>query len=388
MIEKLDYSRCTICQACSNICPKDCIDVKFLKEEFYYPVIDKENCINCGACEKVCPVLNPLELYQPLKKAYAGINKNSNERLKSSSGGLFTVLANCILEENGVVCGAAFDKGFQVNHKIIDNKADLAKLRGSKYVQSNTKYIFKEIKKYLKINKKVLFTGCPCQVAGLKKFLGKGYQNLFTVDFICHGIPSQNTFDRYIKFLQNVYKSKIIEFLFRDKTKGWHTSSVKVTFENGKVYTKFITEDMYMRGFLNNLYCKQSCYNCLFRNHKSGSDITLADYWGAEIEEREMDDNKGLSLIIINSIKGEMLKDNIKKMSILKLTKYDNAIKYNQSIIISSPVSIDRNKFLNLSEQDKYDDIFIKLCKEKNSKVLIRKSRQFLGKIKRLIIYK
>ncbi|WP_270305314.1 Coenzyme F420 hydrogenase/dehydrogenase, beta subunit C-terminal domain [Terrisporobacter petrolearius] len=388
MIEKLNYSRCTICQACSNICPKDCIDAKFLKEEFYYPVIDKENCINCGACEKVCPVLNPLELYQPLKKAYAGINKNSSERLKSSSGGLFTGLANCILEENGIVCGAAFDEKFQVSHKIIDNKVDLVKLRGSKYVQSNTKYIFREIKEYLKLNKKVLFTGCPCQVAGLKKFLGKDYQNLFTIDFICHGIPSQNTFDRYIKFLQNVYKSKVIEFLFRDKTKGWHTSSVKVTFENGKIYTKFITEDMYMRGFLNNLYCKQSCHNCLFRNHKSGSDITLADYWGAEVEEREMDDNKGLSLIIINSTKGEMLKDNIKKTSILKLTKYDNAIKYNQSIIKSSPVSINRNKFLNLSEQEKYDDIFRKLCKEKNSKVLIRKSRQFLGKIKRLIIYK
>ena len=388
MIEKLDYSKCTICQACTNICPKECIEVKYLKEEFYYPVIDKKKCINCGACERVCPVLNPLEIGKTLKKAYAGININENERLKSSSGGIFTSLANVILDENGIVCGAAFDKNFKVNHIAIDNKEELSKLRGSKYVQSNTNYVFKEVRKQLIKEKKVLFSGCPCQIAGLKKFLGKDYENLYTVDFICHGIPSQNTFDRYIEFVEKRYKSKVIEFFFRDKSKGWHTSSVKVTFENGKKYSKFITEDMYMRGFLNNIYCKQSCHNCKFRNHRSGSDITLADYWGAEVEECDIDDNKGLSLVIVISIKGELLKKSIEKTSLLKPTSYENAIKYNQSLIKSSPVSDDRCKFIKLAELNQYDKIFKQLCKEKYNKVFVRKVRKILGKIKRLIICK
>ena len=272
--------------------------------------------------------------------------------------------------------------------KVRNNKEELSKLRGSKYVQSNTNYVFKEVRKQLIKEKKVLFSGCPCQIAGLKKFLGKDYENLYTVDFICHGIPSQNTFDRYIEFVEKRYKSKVIEFFFRDKSKGWHTSSVKVTFENGKKYSKFITEDMYMRGFLNNIYCKQSCHNCKFRNHRSGSDITLADYWGAEVEECDIDDNKGLSLVIVNSIKGELLKKSIEKTSLLKPTSYENAIKYNQSLIKSSPVSDDRCKFIKLAELNQYDKIFKQLCKEKYNKVFVRKVRKILGKIKRLIICK
>lgn len=386
MIDKLNYKRCTICQACVNICPKKCIKLDSFKEEFNYPIIDKEICIKCGACEKTCPVLNPLDSYKPLKKAYAGININIEERSKSLSGGIFTTLAKTIIEDKGVVCGAAFGVGFQVNHIIIEDEEGLEKLRGSKYVQSDTNNVFKEIRNKLIKGKKVLFSGCPCQVGGLKKFLGKDYENLYTVDFICHGIPSQNIFNKYIEFLENKYKSKVAEFLFRDKTKGWHASSVKVKFKNGKEYTKVITEDMYMRGFLGNVYLKSACYNCEFRNFKSRSDVTLGDFWGAEVEKKEIDDNKGISAIIINTEKGIELKDRIKSNNILKLTDYSKILKYNKALEISFEPSYKRKEFLRLADLKEYDKIFLRICKEKNTSKIIRINRRILGKVKQLII--
>ena len=386
MNDKLNYKKCTLCQACVNICPKKCITLELFNEEFNYPVIDKEKCINCDLCENVCPVLNPIEEVKPLKLIYAAMNLNEKERINSSSGGVFTSLANNIIENGGVVCGAAFNKNFYVNHIIIDNKEELRKLRGSKYVQSNTNGVFIEIKKQLLHNKQVLFSGCPCQVAGLKKFLGKEYDKLYTVDFICHGIPSQNTFNKYIELLQEKYKSNIIEFLFRDKTKGWHTFSVKVKFENGKEYINFATEDMYMRGFLTNIYCKPSCHSCEFRNFRSGSDITLADYWGSEIEEKNIDDNKGLSIVIVNSNKGKILKQNIENNVFFKDTDYNRAIQHNQSLLKSSPVNINREKFLTMAQSNRYHRGFNKFCKEKYHMIVMRKLRRRLGKIKNSIL--
>lgn len=388
MIDKLDYKRCTICQACINICPKDCISLSYRKDDFDYPTIDKKQCINCKLCEKSCPVLNPLEKNKPLKEIYAGINLDEHIRLNSSSGGIFTSLAKIILKYDGYISGAIFDDNFQVKHIITNNEEELKKLRGSKYVQSNTYNIYKSIKEKLKENKKVLFTGCPCQVGGLKKYLGKDYENLYTIDFICHGITSQNTFNGYKSLLEQRYKSKIVEFLFREKSKGWHTSSVKVSFDNGKIYTKPITEDEYMRGFLNNLYSKPACHDCDFRNFKSTSDITLADYWGAEVEEKEIDDNKGLSIILVNSQKGKELKDKIKSDIYLKNIDFDRAIKYNQSLIKSSRQSEFRDKFFILSDKDGYEKAFIKLCREKVYKKIVREVHLALGRIKRFIISK
>ncbi|XZJ60896.1 Coenzyme F420 hydrogenase/dehydrogenase, beta subunit C-terminal domain [Clostridium perfringens] len=386
MINKLKYERCTICQACINICPKECIKLDFFKEEFNYPIINKIKCIDCGACYKVCPVLNPLDSFNSLKVSYAGMNKNEEERIKSSSGGIFTSLAKIILEGNGAVCGAAFDNEFKVNHIIIEDENELGKLRGSKYVQSNINNIFKEIKVKLVNGSKVLFSGCPCQVAGLKKFLGKDYKNLYTLDFICHGIPSQNIFNNYIKLIEKKYKSCVTEFSFRDKTKGWHMSSIKVKFKNGNEYTKPIIEDMYMRGFLLNVYLKPSCYNCEFRNFKSGSDITLGDFWGAEVEEKEFDDDKGLSAIIINTKKGIDLKNKIESKVFLKKINYNTILKYNKAIETSFEPSPKRDRFLKLANLGDYQKIFIRLCREKKIYKFIKLNRKILRKIKSLII--
>lgn len=337
MIEKLDYKRCTVCQACINICPRDCISLNYRKDDFDYPIIDKNECISCGLCEKLCPVLNPLDEIEPLKEIYAGINLDESIRLSSSSGGIFTSLAKIILKDGGYISGAIFDDKFQVKHVLTNNEESLKKIRGSKYVQSNTYNIYKSIKEKLKENKEVLFCGCPCQVGGLKKYLGKEFKNLYTIDFICHGITSQKTFNGYKTLLENKYKSEIIEFLFREKSKGWHTSSVRVSFKNGELYTKPITEDEYMRGFLNSIYSKPACYHCEFRNFKSRSDITLADFWGAEVELKELDDNKGISIVLVNSLKGRKLIDKIKNNNLIKAVAFDKAIKYNQSLIKSPP---------------------------------------------------
>lgn len=386
MIDKLDYKRCTICQACINICPKNCITLDSFKDGFNYPVIDKESCINCNACEKNCPVLNPLQSVKPLKQAYAGMNTNEEERIKSSSGGVFSTLAKYILNHNGIVCGAAFDEQFQVKHIIIDDENELKKIRGSKYVQSNINDIFNKIKVQLIEGKNVLFTGCPCQVGGLKKYLSKEYDNLYTMDFICHGIPSQNIFNKYIEQLEIKHKSKVVEFFFRDKGKGWHTSSIKAKFENGKEYTKFITEDMYMRGYFGNIYLKPACYNCEFRNFKSGSDITLGDFWGAEIEEKEIDDNKGLCAVIVNTSKGIMLKDSINDSNIFKVVDYNKILKYNKGLEQSFEASSKRSEFLKLIDKGDYNRIFKKLCKEKSVNRFIRLVRYNLGEIQRFVI--
>lgn len=386
MIDKLDYKRCTICQVCINICPKNCITLDSFKDGFNYPVIDKNICIDCKACEKTCPVLNPLNSRKSLKQCYAGMNTNEEERVKSSSGGVFSTLAKYIMNNNGVVCGAAFDKEFQVNHILIENENELIKLRGSKYIQSNTKDVFNKVKKQLTTGKTVLFSGCPCQVGGLKKYLGKEYENLYTIDFICHGIPSQNIFNKYLEILEKKYKSKVVQFFFRDKSKGWHTSSIKAKFENGKEYTKFITDDMYMRGYFGNIYLKSACYNCEFRNFKSESDITLGDFWGAEVEEKEIDDNKGLCAVVVNTSKGVILKNNINDSNIFKAVDYNKIVKYNKALEISFKYSTKRNDFLKLVRTEDYNNIFKKLCKEKNTHKFVRVMRYKLGKIKQFIL--
>ena len=386
MINKVGQNNCTICQACKNICPKEAIKLEKNIHEYSYPIIDMNLCINCGKCEKACPVLKPLEGEKKLKKLYSAKNINEDIRENSSSGGVFTALAEEIISKSGVVYGAAFDEDFKVRHIGVEDKEGLKKLRGSKYIQSNMNNSYIKIKKNLLLGKQVLFSGCPCQVAGLKRFLEKEYENLFTVDFICHGIPSQKIFDEYIKILEEMFNSKLKSFEFRNKEKGWHNSSVRAVFQNGKIYTRFITEDMYMRGFLTSIYLKESCYNCQFREFKSGSDITLADFWGAELEAKDIDDNKGLSVIIVNRNKGKLLLDRIKKSICIREENFEKVIRYNQSLLYSSKPNINREKFYSAVERLGYKKAFYKYCKEDSITKLKRVTRGKLGAAKRKIL--
>ena len=386
MINKLEYNQCTICQACINVCPSKCISVKDKKYDFFYPSIDLDKCIKCNLCEKVCPVINPIETPCLNIKAYAALNLDNSIRKESSSGGVFSALAASVIANDGVVSGVSFDNNFNVRHITVDRLSDLKLLRGSKYVQSDVGLIFSKIKAELDNNKKVLFSGCPCQIAGLKSFLRKKYDNLYTVDFICHGIPSSITFKEYCNILSKKNKSTIVSFKFRDKIKGWHSSSVKVEFANNKIYSKCITEDPYMRGFLGNIYLKSSCHECKFRNFKSGSDITLADFWGAEVVQKDIDDNKGLSAIIVNSKMGEELLSQVRENIHLKEVDIEDIIKYNRSLIESSPPSNHRQLFFDIAYKDGYEEAFNKVCKEKYNVRFVRVLRNNLGKVKRGIL--
>ncbi|GHU81158.1 F420H(2):quinone oxidoreductase [Clostridia bacterium] len=385
MIDKLDYSKCTLCASCLNGCPHNCIAFNKEKDSFLYPQIDYSKCTGCGLCEKKCPVLTPSAQRGVYKNVYAVINKDEEVRLKSSSGGVFSAIAEYILTKGGVVFGAAFDENFQVKHISVRKSADLHKIRGSKYVQSDIGKTYTEVKKLLIEGRLVLFSGCPCQVQALKQYLDKPYENLYTVDFICHGIGSQITFDNYLLSLESEYKSKAKVFSFRDKINGWHLFSVKVEFENGKTFTRPCVYDTYMRGYFEYIFLKKACHDCPAKDFKSGSDVTMADYWGANVVEKKLDDDKGLSLCIVNTQKGEKLLKSI-DTNILKWdTDYSKAISYNKSLLQSFPPSAKRKQFFDLISSVGYTKAFDRVCKEKKMIVYKRIVRKRLGFIKKIL---
>lgn len=317
MIEIKDKKNCTSCFACYNICPKNAIIMKEDKEGFKYPKIDKSKCVNCGLCDKVCPIINrksETNKNNKRPKIIAAWSKDNNIRLDSTSGGVFSEIAKKIYNEGGYVCGAIYNKEWLVEHYISNDIKDLERLRSSKYLQSDVNDIFRQIKKLLEENKKVLICGSPCQIVGLYNFLGKDYENLYTLDFICRGMNSPKIFKGYIQSLEDRYKSKVVNIKFKHKIHGWHNFSTKIDFENGKTYIGGRYEDSYMIGYLKyNAFMRPSCYDCQFKELPRRGDITLADFWGIEKINPKLDQNKGTSMILINSQKGEELFDNIKE---------------------------------------------------------------------------
>lgn len=219
MISIDDKSRCCGCSACMNICPNNAIKMKIDNKGFKYPIVDDEKCVNCGLCDKVCPYNNEYTKKEIYNKsvAYGGWNNNDEIRKNSTSGGIFSAISKYVLDNNGLICGAIYDDNLKVIHEIVDNIENLKKINGSKYVQSDMKDNFKKIKKYLEDGKLVLFSGTPCQVSGLNSFLGKEYENLYTCDIVCHGVPSPKVFEKYKKELEKAKNSEIININFRDK---------------------------------------------------------------------------------------------------------------------------------------------------------------------------
>ena len=313
MIQIKKLKDCCGCTACKNICPTKCIEMIRDDEGFYYPHIDSTRCINCSLCEKVCPIINSSKKGDNILKSYAGYITNEEIRLKSSSGGIFSSLAEYVLSNYGVVYGAAFNKDFLVEHIRIDNIADLDKLRGSKYVQSQKKDIFIKVRDDLKNNVLVLFSGTACEISGLKAFLQKDYINLITVDVLCHGVPSEKVWELYL----NEYTDEIKYINFRDKTDGWKAFDMKVLLNNKLIIINH-DKDKFMRFFLSNICLRPSCYDCKFKNLNRDSDITIGDAWGIENYLPNLDDDKGTSVIIVHSSKGELLLENIQNNLILQ----------------------------------------------------------------------
>ena len=357
MIEIKEKKDCCGCSACVQRCPKSCISLKEDNEGFLYPIVDKDICIDCGLCEKVCPVLHQGKGRKPLK-VYAAKNYDEEIRKQSSSGGIFTLLAEKVIQEGGVVFGARFDENWEVKHDYTETMEGLTVFRGSKYVQSRVEDSYRKAERFLKQGKKVLFSGTPCQIAGLKRFLHKEYENLLTVDFVCHGVPSPKVWKQYLKETiarmcdKNMVSTDSIEnfrvesISFRDKSHGWKKYSfvlkLSVMSRSGVSNTVSLCEQFpqntFMKGFLADLYLRPSCYACAAKCGKSGSDITIGDLWGAPSIIDTEDDDRGTSLILVNK-NILLLGDNVLWV---KQIKYQDALDYNPSLELS--VNIPRNR--------------------------------------------
>lgn len=332
MIEIKDKKGCCGCTACQQICPKRCITMQPDDEGFLYPAVDINACIDCGMCEKVCPELNRNIKTKPLA-TYAAINPDLHVRMKSSSGGIFSMLAEETIEDGGVAYGAAFDRDWSVRHIKVESSEVLASLRGSKYLQSNLGDIFKDIRTELNSGRRVLFSGTPCQISGLKKFLRKDYPNLTTVDFVCHGVPSPTVWHSYLKESSQNQIAAITDISFRDKKNGWKNYEVSIESKKGDnktINSETFNRNPYIQAFLANLTLRPSCYDCPVKGCSSRSDITLGDFWGIEHIDPSVDDDRGVSLVMVNTSKGNEL---IQRLGIeLKDEEYDLAVRYNPSI--------------------------------------------------------
>ena len=316
---------CCGCEACAQRCAHNAISMKRDKEGFFYPIIDTNICTNCGLCEKVCPTISQKEQTTPII-TYAAKNIDETIRLKSSSGGIFTLLATSIINSGGVVFGAKFNEQWDVVHDFVETIVDLEKFRGSKYVQSEICNAYIKVEKFLKQDRKVLFSGTPCQIAGLKRFLIKDYQNLICIDIICHGVPSPMVWQ---KFKTQFDLSRTSSFSFRDKSNSWKRYEIVATKNQKEIIRETVGQNLYMKIFLSDLCLRPSCANCPAKSGKSQSDITIADYWGIENIHPEFDDDKGCNLVLINSEKGLNF---FNKLECDKIeSNFNTAIKYNPS---------------------------------------------------------
>lgn len=385
MIDITKKSDCCGCYGCVNICPKQCIDMNIDNEGFWYPKVNKDLCIDCNLCEKVCPVIQNVDKKEFDTVAYACKNKNEKIRLSSSSGGVFTNICEYVINNGGVVFGAAFNEDFEVEHMEANTIEECEKFRGSKYVQSKIGETYKNAKKYLDDGRIVLFSGTQCQIKGLNLFLRKKYDNLISADIVCHGVPSPLVFNIHKENIKKSYCSEIKNIGFRDKSKGWKKFSYITDFENGEKYSKLLNEDKYMIGFLKDLYLRPSCYNCEAKDFKCSSDISLADYWGVENKHTEFDDDKGISLVLVNSKKGQDIFNRLSENMEVIITDLDYAIDHNPCIVRPVMHNKNREKFFNELNKTNLNELIEKYTKVSMSKKVVLKVRYIFGRIKRKI---
>ena len=350
MINISDKHNCCGCSACSSICPKHCITMQADNEGFLYPKVNETDCIDCGLCEKVCHELHPFDEKMPLK-AYAVMNRDERIRMKSSSGGVFYQLAKKTIDNGGVVFGARFDEKWQVVIDYAEEMKGVEDFMGSKYVQARMGSAYTDAKRFLTEGRLVLFTGTPCQIAGLHHFLRKDYENLVTVDFICHGTPSPKVWERYLE--ETVQAGKRLSCVeFRNKQKGWKQFSFHLVYNQAHDSVSLIapfSENVYMQGFLSDLILRPSCYACKAKAGRSHSDMTIADFWGIDQVNSSMDDDKGTSLVLLNSPKGADFMD-LEQMNCAETSYYD-AVAHNTSHRVSVAPHAKRAKFFRLLDK-------------------------------------
>ncbi|MCM1538732.1 MAG: SDR family NAD(P)-dependent oxidoreductase [bacterium] len=365
----LDKKMCTGCSACNLVCPAKAITMQENREGFLNPVIDNSKCVYCGLCVKKCVSENTSYKNNSQPKCYA-VQADDEIRKMSSSGGMFTVAANYIIDKGGYVCGAAYKDNFRVEHIIVDNKNDLYKLRGSKYMQSNSEKIYEQVKDLLGEDKTVLFTGLPCQVAGMYSYLGKDYDNFYTIDLVCHGITSSKVFEKYHKDVLDNRPLQRLEFKAKEPW-GWH-AGLNAYFTDGTKYSVPCESDPYFIAYLNSVSKNITCGSCTVNRLPRQGDLTMGDFWGIE-HDSEMNDKKGTSLVLINNEKAQRFFDDLKQsMKEVKEEPLQMALNGNHSIEL--PYSLNKNRNLFFEKFDELD--FSSLINACMSDILYRQQRK------------
>lgn len=339
-------NKCYGCRSCEQICPQNSICMKPSKEGFIYPVVDENTCIHCGLCLKACPVKQvKMHRNQPYS-LYAFKNKNHEEIMRSASGGAADVAASVVLRQNGVVYGAAYDDNFVVKHiEVTDNSAK-ERLQSSKYVQSDINDCYSKAKAMLNDGRKVLFIGTPCQIAGLYAFLGREDKNLYTMDLICHGVPSPKFFEKYLIYQRSEMKGNIMYYNFRSKDKrGWGTQYLIKT--KTKTKTKTLSLDRYGKHFMNGDCYRESCYQCPYANMDRVGDITIGDFWGIAKSHPEFNSSKGVSSVFINSEKGMCLFEQMKCYAEIEEATLEEGMVKQHNLVRPSDRPIARDFFYN-----------------------------------------
>ena len=336
-----------------------------------YPAVDENSCINCGLCEKVCPVIKPKEKEKCDTDAFAAYCKDKTIRRESSSGGIFSLVATVILNKGGVVYGAAFDESFNVVHQKIETIENLGKLRGSKYVQSNKLEVFTEIKELLSKETFVLFSGTPCEVNALYKYLGhKDTTYLYTCDFVCHGVPSPKVWKKYLDEKEKEYDAKTEHVFHRDKRHGWKTCSITLLLSSmtkTAEYSNILTFDKYLQTFLRNVSLRPSCYNCKFKGVERVSDITLADFWGIRRVLPAMNNDTGVSLVLVQSEKGKELFGLIKPEIECKEVGLQQVVKINENINVSAKEPQSRKQYFENIDNFAFNELYNSYVRRSNS---------------------
>ena len=337
--------KCSGCAACINVCPFGAISVVWDEFGFDFPQIDENKCVKCGKCERACNFVQKCELYTPLK-AFAMANSDAEIVAKSSSGGVFSALAEHVLSLSGAVCGCVYDDGLMPKHICADNEKEINRMRRSKYAQSDINVVYQDVFDRLRKGQTVLFTGTPCQVAGLYSVVGKGFSNLITADLICHGVPSRLMFKNFLGYLERKYNTKITDFNFRSKKYGWQRFTLEFKDDKGRMRNIGKVSEFYMPAFTSGNTIRQSCYSCRFACSNRIGDFTIGDFWGHTNSNISLDKTKGISVCTVNTSHALDLLEKLSKNIVMEEINYEIAVNGNTCLRHPTAVGTKRNDYM------------------------------------------